>query len=361
MALTVFRFQNRFLLFMATFIFLALISSLPEGINKRELYALIRIFILFMFTIAFYNIISPKNIYKFIVAISIPLIVNGYVIIKIFLGVDSLIDLISLYRMKVAGLGYNANSAGFLFLLGIPVWISIMLWFKNKKVILISFLVASLLTAALILTGARASILGLIVAIFFLFYWRKKLKYFFGILTVLLILAFSSPRITNLFFIAARVDRGTTSRDVIWVNTLEIIENNILFGVGIGNYSQSYGPYLLLAYDKGFVKKIAHAHNFVLAKTAELGIFGFVWVMMLYYLPIKYGYKALKKSKFDGDKAIIYGLMATLLGVYAQSIFEASGILQEARFYPEVLFWMLFAIILKAAVSPVEKDKGIFG
>lgn len=333
---------------MISFIFIALVSIMPGGLTRNEIFTFVRIIILFTFVFAFYDLFSPKDTVKIFIAISIPALINAIQIMRIFLSVNSVFDFLSLMRMKVGGLFLTANQAGYMFMLAIPFWIAYVLWHPELRTKILSAATAFTILVALFLTSARASILGVFVSIFVFAVWKRKLRYCFGIILLVLIIIFSSSALRDLISIVARVDRGVTSRDLIWANTFEMIKENWVFGIGIGNFSERYEPYLVLAWDKGFYDRVAHAHNFILSKTVELGMLGFIWVLFFYFIPAKTGFDLLKYARSDRDKAIIYGILATILGLYAHSLFEASGMLQEARFMPEVLFWIIIAALLKA-------------
>lgn len=329
-------------------LFIAIISILPGGISKSELYTIVRITILFLFILAFYNSFQLKDTVVFFIALSIPIVIDSCEIIRIYLSTGSLFNFINLIRLKPGGIFLKANAAGFMFLLSSPFWIAMSLWHEKLSIKLISFAISFMLVTGLILTNARASIVGLLVSIFFISLWRRKLKYYFGVILLLLIIIFSVPEIKDLISTVARIDRGVTSRDVIWANTIEIIRDNPIFGVGIGNYASYYDQYFILGWERGFFEIMPHAHNLILSKTAEMGIFGLIWVIFLYILPVKAGLDLLKNIKTNRDKAITYGILATISGIYAQSLFEAGGMMQVARFFPDAIFWMLFAVIVKA-------------
>lgn len=345
---------------MISLLFIALISILPGGIIQKEIFAYIRILILFAFITAFYDLMSPKDIIKFFIVISIPLVLNGLEIFRVFFSSKSLIDFLVLMRMKVAGMFLNANSAGFMFMLGAPYWIALVLWHKKSAMRIRSAIITFIMLAGLTLTNARASIVGIIVSLFFFALWKKRLRYYFGAILLSIVIIFSFPSIQDLFIAAARVDRGLTSRDVVWRNTIDIIKKNFVFGVGLGNFSNSYSPYLISAWEKGFIKFIPHAHNYILSKTADMGTAGLIWVIFMYIWPVKTGYYLLKRVRSTNDKMIIYAILATIFAIYAQSLFETGGLLGEARFTPDVYYWILFAALLKAKASYDQNEKEIF-
>ena len=120
-------FSKPLIIIMFVFLFLATASILPNGINRIELYVYIRILILFSFTIVFYDIFKPKHVYILFVAMSIPLIINCFIMINIFLSQRTLVDFLMLYRLKVGGLFPHPNLAGYFILVGSPFWIAMFL------------------------------------------------------------------------------------------------------------------------------------------------------------------------------------------------------------------------------------------
>jgi O-antigen ligase len=343
-----FRFSGELIGLLLSLIFISTISILPGGISKSELFTLVRILFLLVFIIAFYDSVRPGEATIFFIALAIPNIINAYDIIRIYLSTGSLLNFIALIRLKPGGIFNNANSAGFMFLISSPFWISMIIWHEKKLMKIISIIISSMLLIGLVLTGARASIVGIAVSLFFFLLWKKKLKYLFGLLSFAFLVLIFNPNIQQIIMTVIRVDKGVTTRDVIWTNTINIIKENPMFGIGIGNYSHYYDRYFVLGWERGFVESVAHAHNLILSKTAELGILGLIWVIFLYIFPLRAGYAYLKRSRTDRDRILAYGIIATFFGLYTQSMFEAGGMLQEARFFPDAIFWMIFAIVLKA-------------
>jgi len=329
-------------------IFISTISVLPGGISKRELFTIVRLLFLLVFIIAFYDSVRPREAIAFFIALAIPNIINAFDIIRIYSSTGSLLNFIALIRLKPGGIFNNANTAGFMLLISSPFWISMFIWHEIRTVRIISFVISLILLIGLALTGARASIVGIAVALFFFSIWKKKLKYVLGVSIMAFLILFSNPKIQQIFSTVIRMDKGVTSRDVIWKNTIDMIVENPLFGIGIGNYSHYYDRYFVLGWEREFIVLVVHAHNLILSKTAELGILGLIWVIFLYILPMKAAYGYLRNSRTNREKVLAYGIMATFLGLYAYSIFEAGGMLQEARFFPDAIFWMIFAIVLKA-------------
>lgn len=106
-------------------------------------------------------------------------------------------------------------------------------------------------------------------------------------------------------------------------------------------------PYFETVDERNFFGGIAHAHNLILAKTAELGIMGLIMVIVLYYIVIKSGIIAFRKLRHPNDRAVVLGIIGGLLALFGRSFFEASGILDEGGLYPTILFWILFVMVSK--------------
>jgi len=64
-------------------------------------------------------------------------------------------------------------------------------------------------------------------------------------------------------------------RPVVWANTLSIFSNHPLFGTGLGTFASIYPAYE----DSKEFARYSHAHNDYLEYLAELGIFGFVFLV----------------------------------------------------------------------------------
>ena len=159
---------------------------------------------------------------------------------------------------------------------------------------------------------------------------------------------------------AFRVDRGASSREVIWANTTDMIKENFWLGVGIGSYGNEYDVYYATGWERGFFGRMAHAHNQILSKMAELGIAGLFLALAMYYMPIRSGLNALKNLKSPKDKVIVYSIIATIGALFGRSIFEAGGILQVGRLHGDITFWILFVLLLKSEAYLIKSSSGIF-
>jgi O-antigen ligase len=200
---------------------------------------------------------------------------------------------------------------------------------------------------SLILTNARASMLGLFVSALAIGILAKKLKYMLALIIVAAVVIYSMPSLQLIFAVSSRLDRGTSGRTEIYKDTIDMIKERPLFGIGIGNYSSEYDKYFNYASDKYFTKKMQHAHNFLLNMTAQLGMFGFIWVISLVTVTVYCGARLVKRKYNSTFKSYAAGIYSTLVGVFAYSIFEGSGILHKGYIFPDLYFWILLTLLLK--------------
>jgi len=349
--------------FIIAFTLALLLCSLDKGLTGVEVLSLARFIIFFSLAIILYDMYEPRYTIPLIVSISIPFLISAYFTFSKFLQVSGLVDFLNLYRMKPAGIFSNANGFGGRLLFAVPFWTALALWSSKKRLKIISAAMAAILTVALILTNSRSAIVGLGAMCLFYFILAKKLRYFIALVAVAGIIFLSSPTLKTVVSAGLRVERGTSTRDVIWKNSLDIIKNNFWFGIGVGNFTRAYSTYLDTAFEKAFMGDVAvHAHNEILNKTVEMGVLGLFLILAMYYYPGRQGIFLLKKPYSGNDRAIIYGLTGILVANYARSFFEANTFISSGGFYPPILFWLTCIMIIKLNQRyEFGPDRSVFG
>jgi O-antigen ligase len=203
----------------------------------------------------------------------------------------------------------------------------------------------------IILLSSKAGMLTLIIifllTVSYLIVFEKK--YFQGALIflmvcVLFIGAFKLfPKSLNRIIIAQEAlenrnqiehgaSEGTTGRLLIWENSLEIIRNNFLFGVGTGDVKD----FLLEKYEENkftyYQNKEFNAHNQYLQTFISLGLFGFIVLLLTLMLPLAY---AIKNKQF----IYLFFLIIFSLNLLVESMFETqAGVVFYAFFNSFLLF-----------------------
>ncbi|UCE66966.1 MAG: O-antigen ligase family protein [Candidatus Zixiibacteriota bacterium] len=255
--------------------------------------------------------------------------------------------MLTVFRMKPAGIFTNANVFGIMMIFAAPFWIAAAVWSKNTILRIIAGILALILSVSIILTNSRSAIVGLLFSVIFYFAVAKKLKYFLSIIAILSVILLSSPLFRIVTSVGLRVERAGTGRVEIWKDTLELIKQNAIFGVGAGNFPEAYRPYFESAFEKGFMKNISHSHNEVLHLFVELGIMGLVLILVLYYIPLKRGFALLKRPLSDFDRIILYGSMGILFANLGNSFFDANTMLADGGLFRPILYWITVIVVLK--------------
>ncbi|MEK7790465.1 MAG: O-antigen ligase family protein [Deltaproteobacteria bacterium] len=200
-----------------------------------------------------------------------------------------------------------------------------------KKIYL--FLTLFFVFSLFIVFQSRSSLIALFALIPFLIFWRRdKLKYLFKkirLLTLAMILIIISGVFLFVLYnrnIKSIFDTnftGNTQRFVMWKNTVSMISDHPLLGVGIGNFNLIYHHYVTpedryrIPEDWNYYY-VRQAHNEYLQIFSELGIIGiFLFFVFLGWI-LKSSISYLRKNK---DDAIFSGLFLSFLGSLIISFF----------------------------------------
>ncbi len=215
---------------------------------------------------------------------------------------------------------------------------------KSLYLILITMLLAELLTFS------RGGYLGLIAGIgtVIILSWRyisfhKKiiLGFFAGIFVLFML--FGNQSIVNRFLSSFNPGEGSnTERMKNWSQGWEVFGDNVLTGVGIGNYS----AYL---YPTADYRTPIYAHNLYLDIGAEMGIFALIIWLALIAITI---YQLFRLSRSAGDnftRSIPLGLIGSLVW------FSVHGFFDTPIYSPTIL--AIFIIILSLSVMILESKK----
>ena len=340
-------YSRELLVFSLLVVFFSIISVFPGGINSKEGFAVVRYVLLFSFISVLYDILESKDMPKIFLAMTIPMVISSYFLFSVYSRSLNPMAMLEIIRMKVTGFLPNANLLGVLLMSVLPFWISITLWSDNSKVRVLAGSLSSIFALSILLSNSRASIFGFSAAVFMFSIWTKKLKYYIAVILISVAAFFYVPQLNSMVTIAFRVDRGTSSRVDVWRNSMTMAIDNMPFGAGMGNFGSSYDEYFKSGWERGFFVRVPHAHNFILSKVAELGVFGLIIAFGVYYMPLKTCIRAMKISKTKKDKLVSRCLTATFVSFYAHSIFEGGGMLEEGRVYPDIIFWILFIFAIK--------------
>lgn len=271
------------------------------------------------------------------------------------------------------GMFSNVTAAGGIFDVTIPLnIIFIMISDQSKKIkySLIAILIVQFL--GLFFTNSRESILAVFISMSIIYFiLKRKLFYrvFFSGAVLFAIVFISSPLISNLFDLYFRVNRiMENTRYFLWDMTVKIIKDNPVWGVGPGQFkSQMYNHVnaMLGSWQEQQLRWVyessgmGESHDFLLFRTAELGIFGFISALLLPILFIYYCLKVMKSYKLNQKiYTLVVGILALGIGLFIRSVFESTGLISHGWISRDLPFWICFCIILFLDSRKAELNVG---
>lgn len=223
----------------------------------------------------------------------------------------------------------------------IPIALGIVIYEKNKKIPWLACLVVLLI--ADLLTFSRGGYLGLFGGAIFLIilFWKETdQKYKTGALALfslmVISLLFSNP-VSQRFYSSFNLKEGSNAgRIETWNKAIEIVADNPLMGVGIGNYA-------LAVKANAFYREPIYAHNTYLDIAAETGVLNaLIWVSLL-------GITAVALYIKDRKNKSLVMLAVSIL------IFSIHSLVETAIYSPVVL--TLLVSIMGISNINLENDK----
>lgn len=298
-------------------------------------------------------------------------VISAIIIIYIFITTDLSIFLLQTKGVIHEGGSFkNVTAAGGIFAVSIPLNIIFLLLSisSQNKFKYLFYLVLFVQVFGLILTNSRSGILAVSISTGIILYFLKKKalkKFLLSLTTTILILYFVLPTVSDLFAIYFRVDRILeNTRFYLWDMSLNIILDNPIFGTGPGQFKEymyNHLPVMLGSWEEGEINWIykyaglGESHNFILFRTAELGILGLVSAIILPVIFLFINFKVLRQNRSNKKNYhIVVGIFALGIGMFIRSFFESTGLLSHGWIIRDLPFWICFAIITFFYVNRVS-------
>lgn len=264
-------------------------------------------------------------------------------------------SLVEVGVIRTSGLYGNANAIALFFVLSIPIMIVMAI---EKKVESGKYgyypALVGLNFMALLLTNSRASLLGVMVSVFYLIFHYKKTLFFrtlyvaFGLLFIVLLI----DPLREFFLMAIRYERVFDNiRGYYWQIALDVIRDNPIFGVGPGMFEDNiyrYLPVQMNTFDEFQLHwaRSGTTHNFLLYRFSEYGIFGVINAVFFIYIIFNFSGKILSNIGIKNNyRYIVYGIRGLSFGFMARSLFETSGILTNGWITRDLPFWLAFILL----------------
>ena len=203
----------------------------------------------------------------------------------------------------------------------------------------------------IILLSSKAGIISLIILLIVsvIYVFIKKSSFIIGFILMLFlscififmkVLPYPAQRLETAGKILQKSDtilkdtnEGTGERILIWRSSLEIMKNNIFFGVGTGDVKDA----LIEKYNDNkiqlAIEKKLNAHNQYLQTFITLGLFGFLVLALILLLPLIY---AIKQT----DYIYIVFLIIMIFNLLVESMFETQAGVIYYAFFNSFLFYV---------------------
>jgi len=255
---------------------------------------------------------------------------------------------------------FNPNLYGGYLVSGLAVLIGSVFYFLNHR--RVKLLIGTLISVfaaiyAILQTGCRGAYMAVMimfVLVFLIsakFFFPKYKKWYLMIvgsavaMFTAVLLFVSSLRLRFLSIFAMRNDSSNSFRFNVYHSSLEMLRDNWLLGIGVGNknFREIYGLYMKTGFDA------LSCYNVFLEIAVESGVFALI--AFLGYL-ISLFVKAVRFIKKSTDTADIIFVSVCIVGIFGMMF---HGLVDTVFFRPQLqfIFWTYTAVI--AAIMSKEK------
>jgi len=347
-----------------------LISSVVSAYPSAAIGIIAQQFAFFIIVYVFYSLIrDEKNIQNYLIAIMIVALILATVSLVLLYSTGfSLLDTISINRVRVSGIISNAEASSNFYLISFPFIIFLFLINKSTLYRIITLLVALYFFLGLSIAMSRSAILGIALSttvIFFVLRRRRFYQFLFSFIVLSLLFLFIEP-LNDILRLFLRIEEGMSARDYIWSMSINIIRDYPVFGMGPGVYKYkvfNYFPYMfnswwggLMIYFYEISDGVNFSHNFFLVLFTEMGILGLITAITLPLIYIKIGIKTILRYKNETQEKyyLIVALFAIGISIIFRNFFNSIGILYLGGITTDLPFWLIFSSLVYFHRTPLN-------
>ncbi len=152
-----------------------------------------------------------------------------------------------------------------------------------------------------------------------------------------------SERFTS---ISSGINEEESNRIPAWRNTLELIKDHPVVGVGAGQWSVYYPLYYdQVSKDKKFNEEVRlrHLHNEYLEMLSNVGVIGTLFLLWFFSLVVSVSYKTLVNTKTE-NRYLVLGMVLALTGFAVTSFFS----FPVKVYYPLLLVMVYIGLIVNS-------------
>lgn len=215
--------------------------------------------------------------------------------------------------------------------------------YKKKAGILFLALISGM---NLVFTQTRGAWLAFIAGIISLF-WIKNKKLIYIVIVILIMLVLILPTVYKQRFISSfnlTDNKSNLGRIALWKGAILMFKDNLLNGVGFGNFRKQYEEY----YRQPNTTSTVHAHNNILQFMAETGLIGLLALLYFKYQTLTKLYTSYKVCKSKFWSLFKFASFISLI------IFYINGITEYNMGDADTLRFLWFLLSLNAALFKIN-------
>ena len=334
------------------------INSVDRGDSLRGMFKLLKFLMIFL--ICSQQIKNKEHFWRIGISTACAISLTGIdALWQLFLGKDfirghSLQGVIGLMRGTASFPGCNALG---IYLTALTPLVAGLALFSTRLKSRIFFSAASLIGClGVYLSLSRGAGLGLFVSVLFLSLIRKNKIIVTGLILLLMVYPFVMPenikewaKTRNNNPLLVIIDPARMS---IFENSINMISDHPLIGVGINTFSKNYGKYRTANAQARFkTSATIYAHNNFLQMAGETGLLGLGAFLIFLFFVLKAAWQAYQKNPDPFLKAFSISVFAAIFAFLINGLTETS--LYHSRLV--MIFWFLVGLGL--ALGKISQEK----
>ncbi len=321
-------------------------------------------------SISVYYIFNFKNIYLKNIILNFWFITFLIVIIDLIIEFSlgkNILGYSSNYLGRLASFTGDELKIGHFFLAFSFIFISTV--YEKTRNFKIAFFSISIILILSFLIGERANFLKLLLIsnlfLFFVFFFSKKLKFFFILNLLIFLIGFSFISLNKIYNLGDKLDyydnryniryfkeferildsslieyiKNDTRHGLHYYTALNIFKENKITGVGLKNFRKFSMDEKFVPQFSNKVMHSTHPHQVILEILSEMGLLGATFFLITFIYSFIISFKSnMKKKYFIGISATLFILISFLPLIPSGSFFTSYG---------ATLFWINFGLMFK--------------
>lgn len=348
--------------FLILFYISMIISIVFSNYPLEGMFLLLRVSVFFFISYIFYSFLNSYDDIDFIIKglIIACVVISFGIYYQLITEGFNLFDFAHNSQIRIAGFNSNINASAGVFAAVLPVITSLFFYKKERIYKAALGLIILFIVVALLLTNSRAATVSITISFFIILFQLRRKLFFISIsviLSLILVVYFIEP-LAELFSLLMRLDAGFSFREMYWNLSTNIIKDNLIFGIGPGNYRYVMFDHYPVMMDSGvswFMIELQemlpinnNSHNFYLMFFSDMGILGFITSLSLPLVFFIISFRTIDQLSVSDGKIyyIILGIIAAGIGLFFRGMFEAIGLIFYGYITADLPFWILFGILI---------------